>query len=267
MGICDLTMTSTRRKAVDFTPPFMTLGISILYIIPEQKPQNLFSFMDPFTVEVWVYTLVSYALISVFLLGVARVAADEWENTHPCKEATELENIWTLMNTTWLGMGSIMGQGCDILPKALWFRLVTSMWWFFALMMINSYTANLAAFLTSSRMGSSIENVNDLAAQTKVKYGAVKGASTMNFFKESNFSIYQKMWAAMESSQPSVFTESNEEGVRRVKTSRERYAFLMESTVLEYIIERDCKLFQVGGWLDYKTYGIAMPFSGFLVFC
>uniref|UniRef100_T1H2M0 Ionotropic glutamate receptor L-glutamate and glycine-binding domain-containing protein n=1 Tax=Megaselia scalaris TaxID=36166 RepID=T1H2M0_MEGSC len=29
LGICDLTMTSARRKAVDFTPPFMTLGISI----------------------------------------------------------------------------------------------------------------------------------------------------------------------------------------------------------------------------------------------
>ncbi|TMW44676.1 hypothetical protein DOY81_010241, partial [Sarcophaga bullata] len=35
LGICDLTMTSARRQAVDFTPPFMTLGISILYVKPE----------------------------------------------------------------------------------------------------------------------------------------------------------------------------------------------------------------------------------------
>lgn len=50
-------------------------------------------------------------------------------------------------------------------------------------MMLNSYTANLAAFLTMSRMGSSIKGAEDLAAQNKIKYGAVYGASTMNFFK------------------------------------------------------------------------------------
>lgn len=61
------------------------------------------------------------------------------------------------------------------------------MWWFFALMMLNSYTANLAAFLTMSRMDSSIESAEDLAAQSKIKYGAVAGASTMAFFRVCTF--------------------------------------------------------------------------------
>lgn len=37
------------------------------------------------------------------------------------------------------------------------------------------------------------------------------------------------------------------------------YAFLMESTSIEYVIERNCELTQVGGMLDSKGYGIAMP--------
>lgn len=37
------------------------------------------------------------------------------------------------------------------------------------------YTANMTAFLTSSRMGSTIESAEDLAAQTKIKYGCVAG--------------------------------------------------------------------------------------------
>ena len=46
------------------------------------------------------------------------MAPDDWENPHPCNpEPDELENIWTILNTTWLTMGSIIGQGCDILPK------------------------------------------------------------------------------------------------------------------------------------------------------
>lgn len=68
------------------------------------------------------------------------------------------------------------------------------------------------------------------------------------------------MWAAMESDM-TVFTKSNAEGVERVQNGKRLYAYLMESTTLEYEVERKCDLVQIGGWLDYKTYGIAMPFS------
>lgn len=36
------------------------------------------------------------------------------------------------------------------------------------------------------------------------------------------------------------------------------YAFLMESTSIEYVIERNCELTQIGSMLDSKGYGIAM---------
>lgn len=140
-------------------------------------------------------------------------------------------------------------------------RVALSMWFFFALIIISSYTANLAAFLTMSRMDVSIESAADLAKQTKIKYGAMMGGSTLSFFKESNFSLYQRMWSAMESAEPSVFVSSNEEGVERVAKSNGNYAFLMESTAIEYIIEKNCNLTQVGGQLDSKGYGIALPVS------
>lgn len=51
----------------------------------------------------------------------------------------------------------------------------------------------------------------------------------------------------------------NEEGVKRVE--KENYAFLMESTTIEYVVERHCTLAQVGSLLDDKGYGIAMKKS------
>lgn len=46
------------------------------------------------------------------------MAPDDWESPHPCDEnPEELENIWTLKNSSWLILGSMMSQGCDILPK------------------------------------------------------------------------------------------------------------------------------------------------------
>lgn len=62
-------------------------------------------------------------------------------------------------------------------------RMLASMWWFFTLIMISSYTANLAAFLTVDKMDTPIKGVEDLAKQTKIKYGAMKGGSTTTFFK------------------------------------------------------------------------------------
>jgi len=63
----------------------------------------------------------------------------------------------------------------------------------------------------------------------------------------------------MDSAKPTVFTSSNVEGVDRVIKGKGSYAFLMESTSIEYVIERNCGLTQVGGLLDSKGYGIAMP--------
>lgn len=81
--------------------------------------------------------------------------------------------------------------------------------------------------------------------------------------KNSNFSLYQRMWSAMESAEPSVFVSNNKEGEERVAKSKRLYAFFMESLSLEYIIERNCNLTQIGGLLDSKGYGIAMAVSKF----
>lgn len=61
-------------------------------------------------------------------------------------------------------------------------RIVGSVWWFFTLIIISSYTANLAAFLTVDRMNTPINSVEDLAKQTKIQYGALKDGSTYSFF-------------------------------------------------------------------------------------
>ena len=62
-------------------------------------------------------------------------------------------------------------------------RMVAGMWWFFTLIMISSYTANLAAFLTVERMESPITGAEDLSKQHSIKYGCVGGGSTAAFFR------------------------------------------------------------------------------------
>lgn len=55
----------------------------------------------------------------------------------------------------------------------------------------------------------------------------------------------------------SVFVSTYEEGTKKVQEGN--YAFLMESTMIDYAVQRDCNLTQISGLLDSKGYGIATP--------
>ncbi len=63
----------------------------------------------------------------------------------------------------------------------------------------------------------------------------------------------------MSGAKQSVFVNSTKEGIERVKNDKKGYAYLLESTMNEYIAQRDCDLMQVGGLLDSKGYGIGTP--------
>ena len=77
------------------------------------------------------------------------------------------------------------------------------------------------------------------------------------------------MWKAMQEFSSSVFVDSTGQGIELVKEGHStrgielvkegEYAFLLESRMLEYIIQRSCDLTQVGGLLDSKGYGIGTP--------
>lgn len=64
VAIADLTITYNREQVVDFTMPFMNLGISVLYRKPIKQPPNLFSFLSPLSLDVWCYMAVSPSFIN-----------------------------------------------------------------------------------------------------------------------------------------------------------------------------------------------------------
>lgn len=76
--------------------------------------------------------------------------------------------------------GKGWGWRADFLRENLLFPLPR---WAFTLIIISSYTANLAAFLTVQRMDVPIESVDDLADQTTIEYGTIHGGSSMTFFQ------------------------------------------------------------------------------------
>lgn len=118
LAICDLTITSDRESAVDFTMPFMTLGISILFEKPKKQDPKLFSFMQPFSKEVWLCLIGCFLLVSLSLFIMGRLSPTEWDNPFPCIEEPEvLVNQFSFKNSMWFSVGALLQQGSEIAPK------------------------------------------------------------------------------------------------------------------------------------------------------
>ncbi|KAG8244583.1 hypothetical protein J6590_019836 [Homalodisca vitripennis] len=264
LAIADITITEEREKDADFTMPYMNLGISILYKKPSKSP-SLFSFMSPFSNDLWRALIAAYVGVSILMYIIARISPKEWTNPYPCvdeSELEELENQFSLNNSFWFVTGSIMQQGSELAPISASTRMLASVWWFFILIIVSSYTANLAAFLTIEQNEEIFSDVTELANQRAdapnfVKYGAKAGGATEGFFKASNHTMYQKMWHYMQENYDDVMMKSNKDGVNRVLSGTD-YAFLMESASIDYEVQRNCDLRQVGQPLDSKGYGIVM---------
>ncbi|GMT18942.1 hypothetical protein PFISCL1PPCAC_10239, partial [Pristionchus fissidentatus] len=262
VALASLVINQDRERVVDFSKPFMTTGISIMIKKPDKQEFSVFSFMQPLSTEIWMYIIFAYVGVSVVIFLVSRFSPYEWRVEETIRGGFTISNDFSVYNCLWFTLAAFMQQGTDILPRSISGRIASSAWWFFTMIIVSSYTANLAAFLTLEKMQAPIESVEDLAKQTKIKYGIQAGGSTAQFFRHSSVQIYQRMWRYMESQVPSVFVSSYAEGIERVRSQKGRYAFLLEATANEYEnTRRPCDTMKVGANLNSIGYGVATPFG------
>jgi glutamate receptor, ionotropic, invertebrate len=67
-----------------------------------------------------------------------------------------------ISNALFFSFASFMRQSINLVPKSLSGRVAATSWWYFSLIFVSSYTANLVAFLTVEKLVTPIESVEDL---------------------------------------------------------------------------------------------------------
>lgn len=246
MSVAPLSINSMREEAVDFTKPFMTRYINVLIKVPHSET-SYFEFLNPLSPNVWMCTFGSFVVISIVLYLLERFGSTKEK---------DYQHI-SFKESFWFIFGSLLMENTDASPCTIPGRIITSAWWFFALILISSYTANLAAFLTVRKINTPINSVTDLAQQTKISYGTVQDSGVMSFFKNSKIEHFQKMWAQMSEIDPSSLVENTTVGFQKVKD--ETYAFFWDTTVTSYKTLTDCQLMTIGPNFDPKGFGIGVP--------
>jgi len=116
LAIAPLTITSIRERVVDFSKPFMDLGISIMIKKPEKQKPGVFSFMDPLDRFIWLSIVLSYVGVSFVLFLVSRFSPHEWQ-IEDRENGPTFTNDFTILNSLWFALGAFMRQGIDISPR------------------------------------------------------------------------------------------------------------------------------------------------------
>lgn len=124
IAIAPLTITLVREEVIDFSKPFMSLGISIMIKKPQKSKPGVFSFLDPLAYEIWMCIVFAYIGVSVVLFLVSRFSPYEWHTEEPedGKEgpSDQPPNEFGIFNSLWFSLGAFMQQGCDISPRLVW---------------------------------------------------------------------------------------------------------------------------------------------------
>ncbi|KAK0060626.1 glutamate receptor subunit protein GluR5 precursor [Biomphalaria pfeifferi] len=252
MAIGPLSITLEREKVVDFSMSFMKSGISALLQQPAKVRPNMFSFMEPFSLALWLSILLVSIVVSLTLLVVCCLVAN------PNESSSNINPRLTLTDSFWFVVSSILSQGSDIVLRSPASRIVGGIWWFFTLILLLSYTANLAAFLTVERIRRPIKCVEDLLQQNEVSFGTRETGFPRDFLESTNIASYQQIWKTMADSYNKVMVKTDDEGLQRVQSSGGKYAFLLESSLAEYYNNRKpCSTIEIKSSFSHKGFGIA----------
>ncbi|XP_045912797.1 probable glutamate receptor [Micropterus dolomieu] len=255
LAVAPLTLTAVREQYVDMTTPFMQTGIGFILSKDLATEESTFSLLSPFSTDMWIGVLIAFLLTGLCIFLVGRISPTEWA------EPDTEEHSFTLLHSFWYITGALTLQGAGPHPKAVSGRLVSAIWWLFAVLLLACYFGNFNSMLRSNDKHVTIKSFEDLANQDVMDYGTFESGSTMLFFKNSNNPVYRRMYQHMERKKSYVSTM--EEGVRR--TQEGNFAFIGEAVSLDLAVARYCKLTRSQEVIGMRAYSIAAPVGSPLV--
>lgn len=286
----DLSVGVERKRYIDFTVSFMDSGIS-LAMKGESGKSDIFFFMSPFGYSVWCMIVVVFIFMGIILNLISKLSpygsygkkihaaqvckCEECEERRLAKQQLNIkfkyqsqseclvvrareeaeDETMTFYNSLWVAGAGLVGQGTAALPASPSGRFILFIWWFFILLIISMYTANLTAFMTLDKIGITINSAKELLKQHKKKYewGIIEGSFVESLLINNVDPDFKKLVDG------AVKVKTVEEGNQRVHQGG--FAFLDETPFLSYNLLGSCDIFQIGGEIQPFDYGFGLPKS------
>ncbi|XP_014670217.1 PREDICTED: glutamate [NMDA] receptor subunit 1-like [Priapulus caudatus] len=253
MIVAPLTINPERADFIDFSKPFKYQGITILEK-KMAKASSLTSFLQPFQDSLWLLVLFCVHLVALVLYLLDRFSPFGRFKL-PQSDETE-EDALNLSTALWFSWGVILNSGIgEGTPRSFSARVLGMVWAGFAMIIVASYTANLAAFLVLDKPQTTITGINDARLrnpQENFIYATVKDSAVDMYFRRQV--ELSTMYRTMQGNN----YRTAEEAIEHVRIGKLN-AFIWDSSRLEYEAAKDCDLVTAGELFGRSGYGIGLP--------
>ncbi|XP_008560192.1 glutamate [NMDA] receptor subunit 1 [Microplitis demolitor] len=252
MIVAPLTINPERAEFIEFSKPFKYQGITIL----EKKPSRsstLVSFLQPFSNTLWILVMVSVHVVALVLYLLDRFSPfGRFKLANA--DGTE-EDALNLSSAVWFAWGVLLNSGIgEGTPRSFSARVLGMVWAGFAMIIVASYTANLAAFLVLERPKTKLTGINDARLRNTMENltcATVKGSAVDMYFRRQV--ELSNMYRTMEANN----YDTVEEAIHDVKIGK-LMAFIWDSSRLEFEAAKDCELVTAGELFGRSGYGVGL---------
>lgn len=170
-----------------------------------------------------------------------------------------------LRDTVWLTLSTILLLQSSFCPRTVAGRIAVSGLHCFALLLIASYTANLAALLTASRrtgppsppppspLGSP-RTVRELLDRREVRFLTARDGAVGAFLERSSEPHVHRVWQRILDDDGLV--DRSELALGAPGPDR---CFVWDSAPVSYVVAQNCQLVELGVVADARRYGLGVP--------
>uniref|UniRef100_A0A3B4AWH3 Glutamate receptor n=1 Tax=Periophthalmus magnuspinnatus TaxID=409849 RepID=A0A3B4AWH3_9GOBI len=259
MAVGSLTINEERSEVIDFSVPFVETGISVM-VSRSNGTVSPSAFLEPFSASVWVMMFVMLLIVTAIAVFLFEFISPLGFNRNLAQGKDPHGPSFTIGKAVWLLWGLVFNNSVPVQnPKGTTSKFIVSVWAFFAVIFLASYTANLAAFMIQEEFVDQVTGLSDKKFQSPYSYsppfrfGTVPNGSTERNIRKNYPDMHQYM------------TKYHQKGVQdalvQLKTNK-LDAFIYDAAVLNYMAGRDdgCKLVTIGSGYIFATtgYGIAL---------
>ncbi|XP_068599469.1 glutamate receptor ionotropic, NMDA 3B [Brachionichthys hirsutus] len=256
-GLADLAVTSfsinsARSRVIDFTSPFFSTSLGIL-VRSKDTAAPIGAFMWPLHWSMWVGIFLALHITALFL------TLYEWKSPYGMTpHGRNRTRVFSYSSALNLCYAILFGRTVSSkTPKCWTGRFLMNLWAIFCLLVLSSYTANLAAVMVGEKTFEEVSGIHDAKLHHPswgFRFGTVRESSAEDYMRKSFPEMHEYMRRFSEPTTP--------EGVATLKADPPRLdAFIMDKALLDYevSIDADCKLATVGKPFAIEGYGIGLP--------
>eukprot|EP00116_Pleurobrachia_bachei_P001564 sb/3461826/ len=258
MIVVALSNNAVRKADIDFSLSMMDGGLGAL-VKSDSEGRDMFFFLRPFHSTVWIAVIVGCVLVTFMTYILSKIspygvngALLYAQNTCKCEECQKggkesdcrIETLegqnsgLDIRESLWLISAGLVGQTGETLPRSPAGRIMISTWWFFILLIITMYTANMTAFLTISYSISDLSHPLELLNQDKYQWGVVDSRNPELLLASNQNADYNRI------AEDAVKVGSYGEGLERMRAGG--FVFIDEIPGINYATKGECDIVQIG---------------------